>query len=160
MPDVMPGIIASIMKKYLLKIALLLVLIGLGYFAVRGYRNNNVTTSTTTTDFTCVGENGGLTDGIQLNEPIPVVWEAKLDECLITGCHGASFTKKISDEVAGEYPHFIGYYKDTDIPQQFLKKDIDLKISGNWEFLYTDKDAPSIHNRCVPLVKIDRIEQL
>ena len=121
---------------------------------------NSETTSTTATEFTCVGTNGELTDGIQLNEPIPVVWEAKLDECLVTSCHGASFTKKISAGIAGEYSNFIGYYKDTDIPLQFLKKGIDLKIYANWEFLYTDKDAPSIHNRCVPLVKIDRIEQL
>lgn len=41
-------------------------------------------------------------------KPIPVIWTAKLDGCLVS-CYGASFTRVPSDR---KYPHFAGYYPD------------------------------------------------
>ena len=63
-------------------------------------------------------------------EPIPVVWEARLDGCL-SGCNGAYFTKIKSDD---EYLRFSGYYEDPSrtIEDEFLSDDIILEISGNW----------------------------
>ena len=63
-------------------------------------------------------------------EPIPVIWEARLDGCLAS-CNGAYFTKIKSDD---EYLRFSGYYEDTSriIEDVFLSDDIILEVSGNW----------------------------
>lgn len=45
----------------------------------------------------------------KFEKPIPIVWTAKLDGCLMS-CYGASFTRVPSDE---KYPRFAGYYPDT-----------------------------------------------
>ena len=110
------------------------------------------------TDFTCVGTDGTLTDGITLATPIPVTWDVQFGECLVGDCSGATFTKKASDEAFGEFPDFIGYY---DVGEMYdFKKGEDVRLHGKLREIYTDKDALSIQNRCVPIVQIQKIESL
>lgn len=110
------------------------------------------------TEFTCIGADGTLTDGIELTKPISVTWNAQFGECLIGDCSGATFTKKTSDEAFGEFPDFIGYYDVGDMSN--IKKGEGVRLYGKLREIYTDKDALSILNRCVPILQIQKIENL
>lgn len=106
-------------------------------------------------------------------KPIPIVWTAKLDGCLMS-CYGASFTRIPSDE---KYPRFAGYYPDTSgkynwdidtngndggsrIPEKFKKVGQILKVYGKWTSVEADHPYTVFENKCVPLVEIDKLEIL
>ena len=95
-------------------------------------------------------------EGIQkFEKPIPIVWTAKLDGCLVS-CLGASFTRVPSDT---KYPRFAGYYpNDEIIPDKFLKGGLILKIYGKWIGIDADHPRTVFENKCVPMVDIEKIE--
>lgn len=97
-------------------------------------------------------------------KPIPVVWTARLDGCLVS-CQGASFTKTVDD---GKYSRFAGYYPDTKgnyysdefnpIPEKFQIKGLVLKITGDWIGIQEDHPQTVFDGKCVPIVNIKEIE--
>lgn len=107
----------------------------------------------------------------KLEKPVPIVWTAKLDGCLVS-CYGASFTRVPSNT---KYPRFAGYYPDTSgkydwdvtnngerggsqIPDKFLKDNLTLRIYGKWTDIDADHPITVFENKCVPIVEIERIE--
>jgi hypothetical protein len=100
-------------------------------------------------------------------EPIPIVWEARLDGCLVS-CMGASFTRMPESD---QYQHsrFSGNYKDNwddngeytgehIIEEEFRKDNITLRIYGDWigvDYAYVDT---VFGGKCVPDIDIDKIE--
>lgn len=104
-------------------------------------------------------------------KPIPVIWVAKFDGCLMS-CYGASFTRVPID---AKYPRFAGYYPDVNgkynweknksgnyaggqIPDIFLKEKVLLKIYGKWSGIEADHPFTVFGGKCVPFVEIERIE--
>jgi len=88
--------------------------------------------------------------------PTPIVWFAKLDDCVLS-CEGGSFTK-ITSNSQEKYPRFVGYMKDGIIPEKYLEDDIRLKITGEWESIGDDYSRTEFNNKCVPIVNILKIE--
>ncbi|MBI2068825.1 MAG: hypothetical protein HYT67_01840 [Candidatus Yanofskybacteria bacterium] len=86
-------------------------------------------------------------------KPIPVVWTAKMDGCLVS-CEGASFTRVPEDE---KYPRFAGYYPGGLGP--WLYKNV-LKISGDWIGVDADHPYTVFDNKCVPVIQINKMEIL
>lgn len=91
----------------------------------------------------------------KFEKPVPMIWTAKLDGCLV-GCLGASFTKVPEDK---KYPRFAGYYfDDKSIPDKFLQNGLILKIYGEWIGIDYDHSRTVFENKCVPIVDIEKIE--
>lgn len=105
-------------------------------------------------------------------EPIPVIWEAKLTGCLMS-CYGAHFTR-IPETENSKYPRFAGYYPDefgkyawddggnggNQIPEKFLEDGLNLKIYGKWLGIDYDHPYTVFGNKCVPILEIEKIEKL
>ena len=106
-------------------------------------------------------------------KPVPIIWIAKLDGCLMS-CYGASFTRVPSGI---KYPRFAGYYPDksgkynwdvtdsgdyagSQIPDKFLKENLLLKIYGKWTGIDADHPFTVFENKCVPFVEIEKIEAI
>lgn len=93
----------------------------------------------------------------KFEKPIPIVWTAKLDGCLVS-CEGVSFTKTSEDE---KYPRFAGYYEDgKTIPNEFLEKGLILNVYGKWTGIDYDHPKTVFDNKCVPIVDIEKIEEI
>ena len=88
-------------------------------------------------------------------KPIPVVWTAKFDGCLVS-CWGGAFTRIPSDP---QYPRFSGYVPDSGnkIADEFMKKGLVLKIYGEWTDV-SGSYGSVFNNKCVPTVEIEKIE--
>jgi len=106
-------------------------------------------------------------DEIQdFEEPIPIVWEAKMDGCLVN-CQGGSFTKITEDENE-KYLYFAGYYPgkngkydssvDNPIPVEYRGDDLTLKITGDWIGIQADHPNTVFGGLCVSMVDIKEIE--
>ena len=97
------------------------------------------------------------------SEPVPVVWEARFNSCLVS-CYGASFTR-ISDETkfAGYYPDNSGKYAykadaGSQIPNEFTSGET-IKIYGDWIGIEEDHSKTVFDSKCVPIVNIKKIEK-
>ena len=86
-------------------------------------------------------------------KPIPVVWTAKMDGCLVS-CEGASFTRVPEDK---KYPRFAGYYPGG-LQAELWPDDSILKISGDWVGIDADHPYTVFDNKCVPVIHIKKIE--
>lgn len=85
--------------------------------------------------------------------PVPVVWTAKLDGCLVS-CEGASFTRIPEDK---KYPRFAGYYPGG-LQAELGASGRILKIYGDWVGIGADHPFTVFDNKCVPVVNINNIE--
>ncbi|OGI99490.1 hypothetical protein A3H53_01880 [Candidatus Nomurabacteria bacterium RIFCSPLOWO2_02_FULL_40_10] len=104
------------------------------------------------TDEICINS-----DEIQnYDKPVPVVWIAKLTGCL-ESCKGAHFTR-LPKDIDYQYPRFAGYFMEGTIPDEFLAKDLTLKIYGNWIGVDADHPVTVFEDKCVPIVDIEKIE--
>jgi hypothetical protein len=86
-------------------------------------------------------------------KPIPVVWTAMLDGCLVS-CEGASFTRVPRDE---KHPRFAGYYPGG-AQADLRHAGHTLKITGNWVGIGADHFVTVFDNKCVPIVHINKVE--
>ena len=101
-------------------------------------------------------------------KPIPVVWTAKMDGCLVS-CEGASFTRVPAPTPEGvgvptksvgkykKYPRFAGYYPG-ELQAELWPDDSILKISGDWVGIDADHPHTVFDNKCVPVIQIKKIE--
>lgn len=86
-------------------------------------------------------------------KPIPVVWTASMDGCLVS-CEGAAFTRVPEDK---KYPRFAGYFPDS-LGEELLRAKAVLKISGAWIGIGADHPHTVFENKCVPIIQINKIE--
>ena len=97
----------------------------------------------------------------QFAEPIPIVWMARMDGCLV-GCQGGSFTNL---DPSASYPRFAGYNPgssgafdgsvDNPIPRAYVGQT--LEITGNWIAIDIDHPLTVFNDQCVPIVDITSI---
>jgi len=97
----------------------------------------------------------------QFAEPIPIVWMARMDGCLV-GCQGGSFTNL---DQSASYPRFAGYNPglseafdgsvDNPIPRAYVGQT--LEITGNWIAIDIDHPLTVFNDQCVPIVDIASI---
>lgn len=85
-------------------------------------------------------------------EPVSVVWTAKLDGCLAS-CEGASFTRIPEDS---QYPRFAGYSPELLEADIWQSNDI-LEVHGDWVGVGADHPFTVFDNKCVPIVRINKI---
>ena len=101
-------------------------------------------------------------------EPIPVVWTAKMDGCLAS-CEGASFTRVpvptpeevgVPTKSVGKdkiHPRFAGYFPEI-FQDGLLQDNAILKIHGDWVGIGADHPFTVFDNKCVPIININKIE--
>lgn len=129
-------------KLTFIMLAIAVVILGAYYF-----QTNKVKES--------VHECDNYTEITKFKEPIPIVWDAKFDGCLVS-CWGGAFTRVPIDP---KYPRFSAYVPDDGekIDDKFLKENQTLRISG--KFTGIDSDHAGLFDRkCVPTIEIEKIE--
>lgn len=98
------------------------------------------------------------TEITKFKEPIPIVWEAKFDGCMVS-CWGAAFTRVPADSKHPKFAGYMPYMPDEGerIADKYMEEGLLLKISGKW----TNIDADHVFmfdRKCVPSVEIEKIE--